>query len=213
MKKRFDEQNKLASMIDVLTSETGSVILANFLFLLTSIPIFTIGASALTLQKIIIDLFDGKKVAVLKTYFPLFKSNFKNGMKIFAIFLPIFAILSFASYFYILNVQSNSFFVVLSLLALLTIAVLVGVLTYLFAIIVKVDIKFTHAMKNAFVLYFGFPLRSLLTTTLTILLIGVFIFYLPYTLPLYLLLTFSFTSMVSTVIVLPMIEEHLILKV
>lgn len=64
----------------------------NILFLICSIPIFTIGASATALYAVLFKRIRGKDVKIGKTYFAEFKSNFKQAT---LFWIPFFLIVAF----------------------------------------------------------------------------------------------------------------------
>ncbi|MBP5494704.1 MAG: YesL family protein [Lachnospiraceae bacterium] len=66
----------------------------NLLFLLCSIPIFTIGAAATALYAVLFQRIRGKELKVGKTYFAEFKSNFKQAT---LFWIPFFLIVAFLS--------------------------------------------------------------------------------------------------------------------
>ena len=56
------------------------VLLLNLCFLLTSIPIVTIGASAVALFDVMLRMVDDEEGYVVKQYFKAFKANWKQGV-------------------------------------------------------------------------------------------------------------------------------------
>ena len=66
----------------------------NLLFLICSIPIFTIGAAATALYAVLFQRIRGKEIKVGKTYFAEFKSNFRQAT---AFWVPFFLIVAFLS--------------------------------------------------------------------------------------------------------------------
>ncbi len=57
----------------------GNLILVNMLFIITCIPIITIGASLSALYRVIFSIHCKEDVAVLRTYFGTFRSSFKQS--------------------------------------------------------------------------------------------------------------------------------------
>ncbi len=77
----------------------GDIILLNLLFIITSIPVVTAGTSATALYAAIKKRIHGRESYVMRDYFSLWKSNFKNSFIIWIILLPcILLMLLFTSY-------------------------------------------------------------------------------------------------------------------
>ncbi len=69
------------------------LVILNFLFIITSIPVITIGASCTSLQYVVIKMRRDEDVYIVKSYLKEFKSNFKVSTKIWSIMLTIMLIL------------------------------------------------------------------------------------------------------------------------
>ena len=96
MKSIFSIDNPVFKTI----SRIGDMFILSFLWLLTSIPIFTIGASTTALYDACIKIIRARDTNVAKDFFRSFKSNFKQSTLIFLIFLPIGAVIAADMYFW-----------------------------------------------------------------------------------------------------------------
>ncbi|MCQ2531936.1 MAG: DUF624 domain-containing protein [Saccharofermentans sp.] len=85
----FFELNSPASKF--LTS-VCNLILVNLIFIITSIPLVTIGASLCGLYKVVFEILNKEEVSVVKDYFKEFKRCF---LKASMIWIPMFIILAF----------------------------------------------------------------------------------------------------------------------
>ncbi len=65
----------------------GDLILLNFLFILTCIPLFTIGASVTALSAVEFRMMEKRNGAVVREYFRAFKENFKESTLIWLVYL------------------------------------------------------------------------------------------------------------------------------
>ena len=108
----FSPDSKLMQVLTRLTD----LVLLNILFLLTCLPVFTIGAATASLYTLCFRMLRQEERSIIKSYFRAFKENFKPATGILAILLVILipdylyfdrffhadGILHFAIYFFIL---------------------------------------------------------------------------------------------------------------
>lgn len=140
-------------------STVGDIILLNILFVVTSLPVITIGASLTALYASIKKRIRGHESYVFKDYFSEWKSNLKNALIIWIILLPCLAAMLFFT-MYIANHLENLAALCAYFLLFL---ILLFILTYVF------PLQATFVNK---------PLRLILNSLLTAL------SHLPYTLAL-----------------------------
>ena len=88
----------------------GDLIILNVLFIITSIPIVTIGASFTALYQVILKLYDKeeKETIVVRSYIRSFKEHFKRSTLIWLVLLIVGALLIF-DVLYIGNLEKNIF--------------------------------------------------------------------------------------------------------
>ncbi|MCR5626153.1 MAG: DUF624 domain-containing protein [Lachnospiraceae bacterium] len=79
----------------------ADLITLNLLFILTSLPIFTIGASLTALHYVSLKLVRKEEGYIARSYFKSFKENFLQSTIIWIFFLILFAILGVNLYFYL----------------------------------------------------------------------------------------------------------------
>lgn len=70
----------------------ADLLILNLLFLLTSIPLVTVGASLTALYTVVFRIGTPEEGSVVRAYFEAFKSNFKNSTVIWLILLAVFVI-------------------------------------------------------------------------------------------------------------------------
>ena len=85
----FSIDSKLMRML----GRIGDLIILNVLFLITSLPVFTIGASLTALFTICFRMGYDRESAICKNYFQAFKDNFQQATEIFLILVVIIAVL------------------------------------------------------------------------------------------------------------------------
>ncbi len=143
----------------------GDIIIVNFLFLLFSIPIFTIGAAEAglcTAFRVMTDPEDDSSVA------GAFFRGFKNG---FTIITPVYAIMTLVCFvigyccvaIYIDNGGKTNFSVIISGVA----AIIVFIFQSLIGIFhSRFSCTRLQLLRNSYLLLFAFPLRSLSSVAL-----------------------------------------------
>ena len=81
-------------------SRIGDIFVLSFLWLVTSIPIFTIGVATTAAYDCAFKIIRARDTNVFKDFFRSFKSNFRQSTLIFLILIPIGALLLFNLYFW-----------------------------------------------------------------------------------------------------------------
>ena len=105
-----------------------NLIIVNLLFMVTCIPVFTIGASVTALYRITIAILAGDNPAILKDYFRCFRENFlkATGLELLYAALTAFFVFelymirimlteqyqwtSFIAYFFLVAILASSFY-------------------------------------------------------------------------------------------------------
>ena len=163
----------------------GDLALINILFLLCSIPVFTLGASAAALNTVLFPMIRGEEKQIVRTFFAAFKRNLRQGALLTLLFLVIGAGL----YLDLRVTQANPAAVpfvlrigmgLLGLFAALTMPVS-------FALLARFDNTIGNTLKNAFVLAITHPLVAVASAALALLPVALLLFW-----PYYLLLSSVF---------------------
>ena len=81
LKKFFDMDNPIMKFLTVMSD----IIIVNLLFMVCSIPLFTIGASLTGLYRVTLKMMQGREGSVTRTFFEGFKNNFKQATIIWLI--------------------------------------------------------------------------------------------------------------------------------
>ena len=98
--KNEPQRNRFFLFFELLSRKLWTIILANLLFLLFSIPIITIGPALSALHYVMRKLADQKPVFLMSDFTEAFKSNFKQSLGMFVINLVVgtVAVISFLFY-------------------------------------------------------------------------------------------------------------------
>lgn len=136
-------------------SRLADLILLNFLFLLTSIPIVTIGSSCTALYTVTIHMADHTESYITRSYFTAWKNNLKSGT---AVWIPALLLLLLCNWnLSVLPVMPhNALPVLLLCFQLLFLFMLCGMLLYLFCLLAVYKNTLKNMIKNAVIMTFRF---------------------------------------------------------
>ncbi len=129
----------------------------NLLWMICSLPIFTIGASTTALYAVTLKIADDSETNVTKQFFDSFRKNFAQATRLWLILLIAGIILGLDGYFvYHLRASSTGAVAVmwtLNLALLIAIAIVyVMILTFTFPLLSKFDNTDIAMLKNAFLI-------------------------------------------------------------
>jgi len=206
-----NEQGKppLACFFSLLISKLLSLIIVNLLFILTSVPLFTISQSIAAMNKTMQHILSGGEESILKVYFRTFKTEFLPSFGIGALSILLLSGLAYGSYIYYLNNDRWSyvfFFFLLVLLFILAYSILMW--AYMMKVAVKLSLK--SVLKNAIILTFSYPKQTIFGSIGSLIIVVAGVFWFPYSTPLLLLIVFSFACFVSTFSCFQVIQRDII---
>ena len=129
----------------------GDLIILNILWMITSIPIFTVGASTTALYYVTLKLVRDEDGYTLKSYFKSFKENFRQATIIWMIMLAAGLLLGFDLYFFLYMQTEASRFrtIMVTVFGSLTL-VYACILTYVFPIQSRFYNPVKKTLFNAF---------------------------------------------------------------
>lgn len=141
--------NKFFTTVNTLVNYT----VLNFIFLITCIPIFTIGAAHAALYEVLLHESRGEYGYLIRPYFKAFGRNFKKATPAFLILAAIGFVFTCSAYYYWFNAgfpEARIFAVILLLL------IIVWHLTfsYTFPLIARFENTVRNTLANAFRLIF-----------------------------------------------------------
>ena len=186
---------------DIL-EEISDIIILNFLFIIFSIPIITIGASSSALYTVSLKKTNEENISVFKEFMRSFKSNFKISTLAW-IFTIILASMLFLD-FYISNLISIKFIgLVLKFISTLVSILLIFNITYLFPMISKFDNKLKNTIINSTIISIQYLPYTIIMSILNVLWI-VLLFSLwnsyHYILFFYIIMGFGIVSYINSII-------------
>lgn len=150
-----------------LTTLADFVVL-NIVFLLSCIPIFTIGTSLTALYHVTMQEARTEHGYILRNYFKSWKQNFKQSTFIWAIYFAVGAVLLFnLSFWYALRTTTGNIILVILVIAS---AVYIVSLLYVFPLQARFANKLSQTIKNSVFI----ALQNLRMTLLLLLINGLF---------------------------------------
>lgn len=161
----FDVENPIFRFI----GKVGDIWLLNLLWLITSLPVVTLGAATTALLGTAIKLADNTEGHIIKDYFNAFVRNFKQATLIFLLTACVGTILAADICFWANNEASESY-LFLALMLGLSIPY-IAVLAYVFA----VQARFKNTVKDTIRNAFFMAIKHLRYTITLLLLIAVLI--------------------------------------
>lgn len=171
MKFAFNIESKLWKFFDC----AGDLVVLNLLFILTSIPVVTIGASVTAMDAVLFRMKEKRMDDVRAEYLRAFRSNLKNSTVIWMVFC-VFVVLCLLNFHLVSNVNPNNrnliFMVLGTVFPIMAMTVL-----YSFAMLARFQNSLLETVQKAFV-------------------IG--ILSLPYTIAIFLVLTASILAGIQT---------------
>ena len=125
----------------------GDILLLNIVFVVTSIPVITIGTALSALYTVAMKLVRGEDPAIIKEYLKAYKRNFKPAT-ICWLFMAVIGVLLFVD-FRLVAVFSGTAYTVMRLLLAMILGIWLLTFLYLFPYIARFENTILTSMKNA----------------------------------------------------------------
>ncbi|MBE7718634.1 YesL family protein [Lacrimispora indolis] len=189
----------------------GDLIILNILWLICSIPIFTIGASTTAVYYVTLKLARDDDGYTIRSFFKSFKENFKQSTVIWLILLAVGVILGIDVYFFTrLFTGSGAFRTVMLTVFLAMVLIYAAVFTYIFPL----QARFFNSVKRTFFNAFFMSLRHLFRTIGMIAIDGVlvaaaFVFMVPPMLMIFMLFGFPLLAFINSYILSPVFSLYM----
>ncbi len=146
-------------------SRIADLILLNLVYLLTCLPIITIGAATTALYTVCFRLGTEREAGLLSTYFHAFCQNFKQATLIWIPAALLFGDLLLTMFLSLSHAGLSIYLSLLGLIMFIWVAMIFG---YVFPLISQFDNKIRLVLRNALILSLGYLPRSLLMTLLNL---------------------------------------------
>lgn len=149
----------LESPIMKFLSRLADIMMLNVVFLLTCLPIFTIGAAVTALYDVVFRMDTEREGKLFSTYFRSFRTNFKPATAIWLVLL-LFGVATVVNMARLSEI-GGVFGYMLVAATMLVLVVLVLIFSYAFPLLSQFDNSAKGTVKNALLLSVGFLPRSL----------------------------------------------------
>lgn len=163
------------NMLFRFMGRVSELIILNFLWIFSSLPLFTIGASTKALYSVSLNLANESEGSIIKDYFKAFKDNFKKSTILWLIILASSLVLAINSIFWPRFQSALGYFAMIVIAFFIIIFLLV--IPYVFPTISKADISIIKSLKLSFLLSMKHLPYSLIISLLGILFIAMNLIY------------------------------------
>lgn len=205
MKNLFNLDNPFIQFL----SRVGDLIILNFLFLVCSIPVLTIGASATALQKTTQAILYDEDNGTLKTFFRAFRENFRQATVVWVLML-IFAVSAAFNYLIVSGLTAGVLSVVLKWVMAVLCAVVVILGVYIFPLIARYRNTLREHATNSLILAVVKLPRTIALVGLALMPVIIAVISIQTfltTLVFWLAVGFGFTSYMSSMLLKPVFAE------
>ena len=136
------------------------VLVVNLLWVICSVPVFTIGASTTAMYYVTLKLARDEDGYTFRSFFKSFKENFKQATAIWLIFLAAGAVLGFELYYFFRIAEASGFRTVMISVFLAMAFVFLAMFTYVFPL----QARFYNPVKRTIFNAFFMAIRHLFQT-------------------------------------------------
>ena len=172
MGKIFDYDNNFFAGI----SKVSDTIILNFLFVICSIPIVTIGASTTALYCVSMKSTRDEDVYVVKEFFKQFKQNFKESTIIWLILLLVASFIGLD--FYMCSLMSNDILSTAFKFIFTLISIVIGfIVVYVFPLVARFENSIKNTLMNAVLMSIKHLPYTLIMLVLTLMPLGAFVLF------------------------------------
>lgn len=158
MNKLFNPDNPVMNFL----GKTLDSIWLNILWLICSLPVFTIGISTSALYYVTLKLAEDRKVEITRDFFRAFKENFKSGWKLSLIFAVFGAGLAIDGWiFWHMKTRSIAWVMGTAVFVLLLVIYMM-IAVYVFPLQARFENTWRNMIRNAFVISVRFLVLTIL---------------------------------------------------
>lgn len=197
-------------MGSILIQNLLKLIQLNLLFIVFSIPIITIPAAFSSLTRGVWSVIEEEDEKTLYLFLKRMRSNFFQATS-YGIISVLFGLgIIFSIRFYGNVMRESLFSAVLLAISLFLFIIYLGVSLLINLILSTVSLSFLAIFKNAIVLFFANIGKIIVVTLCASFLVLISVMYLPYSLPVAMLISFSITNYFVVYFIGPMIKKRII---
>lgn len=143
-----------------------TMLFLNLIFVLTCLPIITIGPATKALSAITMDIVRGKPLVLISDYIQHFRRNLLGSILIGSGIVIVFLVMLFSLFFYIQIGGENMIIRMVAVTTFVSLLVLLMFTLYLLKSNAYIDLEFRFQVKNAFLLSISTPRQLIICTLL-----------------------------------------------
>ena len=143
-------------------TKVADIMILNLLFILTSLPIITIGAAWTSLYYVSMKLVRDEEGSIVRSFFHSFRMNFRQATILWIGTVAVFAVL--IADLLILAQIDSPYAAAMNTSVLILGVVILMILQYLFPLIAKFDASIRQTLKNACLIAMGHLPKTILMT-------------------------------------------------
>lgn len=137
-------------MVYRIINKMVDLILLNVIFLVTCVPIVTVGAATVSLYSVTLKMCKNEESYLFKSFFKYFKENFKKATLIWGIIVLIVSVLTMD--FFILKMWNPQLVKILNILAVALLLLVVMIGSYVFPLTARFENTIGNTLKNAVII-------------------------------------------------------------
>lgn len=211
--KNLDKKNRgVGKFFGIVKEHFFQLLALNLIFIVTSIPIITIGPAWKALSKTTMDMVRGRTYSPLKDYFLEFKRNFLTAALAGCAFTTLIAAMVYSVVITLSTPNQETGFVILAVIVLITLIYIIATIMYALNLLPTVEIETKQVWKNAVLLVFLSPKQMILLMLFVLLPGCAFALYFEIGLFLYVLGYFSFASLIASFNAWTVINKYVVRK-
>lgn len=168
--KFFSYDSKTAQVL----SRIWDLLILNFLFLLGSLPVVTIGASAVAAYSVMLKMIEDRDTGIITEYIRAYRANLKQGL-ILSVMAIVFIAAIYVDFFLFENTSGNP--LIFLILGFLSLVLFIVHFFYVFALAARYNNSIFRHLSNSREIFMRFIVRSLICTTIVGFEVWLFFFY------------------------------------
>lgn len=142
-----------------LLSRLTQLLWVNLLVSISSIPLFTVGASVTAMHKVLYAIFQNEDIPIAKTFFRAFRSNFRQATAIWMLYLGVFLCGALDCIFF-QTLPEEARYLPLTVILVLCFALLMS-FVWVFLLQSRYKNRVWSTIRLSFVLWLSHPIRTI----------------------------------------------------
>lgn len=148
----YDRKTGVAGYFQLLLHNFFDLVLLNFLFVVCSLPIVTIGPAYTAFISVCNAYAEDKVVSPVREFFSEFKRRFLKSALYGLLVAAVLAVVAFGCYFYFIMAKQFLLFYVFALIAAVCLLLLIMMICWFFPMYAKTDFTLKELIVNSFVM-------------------------------------------------------------